>query len=260
MRWFWRLLLVCPLASAQEMGDLSTERPGFTATSGAAGRGVLQLEQGYTFTSSVDGGMRTYLFAGPQAVLRFGLTDTFELRFTTSGYSLETEEFGAGRSVLSGANDFALGAKLRVVKQSVRRPEVAVTASISLPAHGSPFSTSGHDPAFVLAAYKDLPQKFSVAANYNVASVTDPRGRFFSSAQSLWGGRSVGRGFSLFGETFHTSLDRAGSEVAVDGGFFRGLGKHAQIDLAAGHTLAGERPSWFAVAGIVLRVPRPLLH
>jgi hypothetical protein len=260
MRCFCFLLLACTLASGQEMGELSTERPGFTATSGAVGLGVLQLEQGYTFTSSLEGGTKTDIFTGPQAVLRFGLTDAFEVRFSTNGYSLQTEEFAAGRSALSGANDLALGAKLRVVKQSVLRPEIAVTGSISLPSHGSPFTTSGHDPAFVLAAYKDLPGKFSVAANYNVASVTDPRGRFFSSAQSLFGARSVGRGLSLFGEAFHTSLDRAGSEVAVDGGFFRGIGKHAQIDLAAGHTVAGERPSWFAVAGIVLRLPRALLH
>jgi hypothetical protein len=69
--------------------------------------------------------------------------------------------------------------------------------------------------------------------------------------------RNFGGGVSLFGEAFHTTIDRVdGSLVALDGGMFRGLGKHAQLDFSAGHTVSGERPSWFLTAGCVLRVPR----
>jgi hypothetical protein len=67
-------------------------------------------------------------------------------------------------------------------------------------------------------------------------------------------------GVSIFAETFHTTVGRLeGSEVVTDLGTFRGLGRHAQIDLEAGHTVAGERPSWFASVGLVLRDPRTLL-
>jgi Putative MetA-pathway of phenol degradation len=251
MRWVC-FVAVCIGASGQELGELSTERPGFTATSGAVGLGVLQLEQGYTFESARDGGSKLATFSAPQALVRFGITSSLELRFSTIGYEW--------RGAVSGPNDYVVGAKLRVLQQGVARPEVSIIGGVSLPAIGSAFTSSGHDPSFTLAAYKDLPNKFSVAANANMASITDCQGRLFSSGQSLWAARAIGGGVSIFGEAFHTTIGRLeGSEVAVDAGLFRGLGKHAQIDVEAGRTVAGARPSWFASVGCVLRAPRSLL-
>ena len=259
MRWVC-FLVVCISVSAQELGDLSTDRPGFTTPSSVVGLGVLQFEQGYTFESARDDGTQLMTFSVPQALVRFGMADALELRFTTNGYGWQTEQFVSDRNAISGPNDYAVGAKLRVIKQGVAHPEVAIIGGVSLPARGSPFTTTGHDPSFTLAAYKDLPNKFSVAANANFASITDSKGRIFSSGQSLWAARSIGDGMSIFGEAFHTTIGRLeGSEVAVDAGMFSGVGKHMQIDFAAGRTVTGARPSWFASMGLVLRVPRALL-
>jgi hypothetical protein len=260
MRCFYFLLLVCMLAPAQEMGELSTDRPGFTTPSGLVGLGVLQLEQGYTFESARDEGSRLGTVSGPEALVRFGLADWLEVRFSAGGYAWRGEECAGIHTSISGPNDYGWGAKVRVLKQGVARPEVSILGGVSLPALGSPFTSSGHDPSFTLAAYKDLPGKFSLAANANAGSVTDPRGRFLSSGESLWGARTIGHGVSVFGEAFRTTIDRVqGTEVAVDGGVFRGLGKHAQIDFSSGHTVAGVRPSWFATVGCVFRAPRALL-
>lgn len=253
-------LLLCTGLSAQELGDLSTERPGFTATSGVVGLGVLQLEQGYTFERAHADGTRLTTFSGPQALVRFGIADALELRFSTNGYAWQTQQSGAARSALSGPNDYVLGGKLRVFRQGVARPEVSITGGVSLPARGSAFTSSGHDPAFTLAGYKDLPNKFSIAANAIMASITDSKGRIFSSGQSVWAARGIGAGLSIFAETFHTTIGRQeGSEVAMDAGAFRGFGKHVQIDMEAGHTVSGARPSWFASLGCVLRDPHVLL-
>ena len=251
MRWACFLVL-CTSVPAQELGDLTTDRPGFTTPSSVVGLGVLQFEQGYSFESARDGGAKLTTVSGPQALVRFGIADALELRFTTLGYEW--------RGAVSGPNDYAAAAKLRVLKQGVAHPEVAVIGGVSLPARGSPFTSSGHDPSFTLAAYKDIANKFSVAANANFASITDSRGRVFSTGQSLWGARNMGNGMSIFGEAFHTTIGRLeGSEVAVDAGMFCGVGKHMQIDFAAGRTVTGARPSWFASMGLVLRVPRALL-
>jgi len=259
MRWVC-FLFACTGVSAQELGDLSTDRPGFTTPSSTVGLGVLQFEQGYTFENAREEGTKLTTFSGPQALVRFGLADALELRFATDGYGWQTEQFGANRNAFSGPNDYVVCAKLRVLKQGVAHPEVAVIGGLSLPARGSPFTTSGHDPSFTLAAYKDLPGKFSLAANANFASLTDSRGRVFSSGQSLWAARNMGGGMSIFGEAFHTTIGRLeGSEVAMDAGMFRGIGRHVQVDFAAGHTVTGARPSWFASMGLVLRVPRVLL-
>jgi hypothetical protein len=259
MRWLY-LLLTCTGVFAQELGELSTDRPGFTSPSGVVGLGVLQLEQGYTFESAREDGTKLTTFSGPQALVRFGLADAVELRFSTNGYGWQTQQLGAERNGVSGPNDYAVGAKFRVLRQGATRPEVSVIGGLSLPARGSAFTSSGHDPSFTLAASKDLPNKFSLAANANMASITDSRGRIFGSGESLWASRSVGSGVSVFAEAFHTTIGRLeGSEVATDLGMFRGIGRHVQMDVEAGHTISGARPSWFASVGCVLRNPRALL-
>jgi Putative MetA-pathway of phenol degradation len=257
MRCFLLLLFVCVILSAQEIGELSTERPGFTTPSGMVGFGVLQLEEGNTFESAHDGGSRLGTFSLPQALVRFGLSDALELRFSTNGYEWQ---YQAARSTVSGPNDYVLGAKMRVVKQGTVRPEVSVVGGLSLPAAGSVVTSSGHDPLFTLATYKDLPDKFSLAASANMASVSDPQGRYFASGESVWGARSIRAGVSVFAETFRTTIDRVeGSRVAVDAGFFRGLSRNTQIDVSAGHTVAaGQRPAWFLTLGCVFRAPRLL--
>jgi hypothetical protein len=259
MRWTWPLFFSLAL-SAQEIGELSTERPGFTAPSNVVGLGVLQSEQGYTFESARADGTKLRTYSGPQALLRFGIADALELRFSTDGYGWQTQQFGPQRNAVSGSNDLALGMKLRILKQGVVHPEVAVIGSLSLPMRGSPFTTSGHDPSFTLATYKDLPNKFSAAASMNLASASDTGGRIFSSGEGLWAARSIGGGVSMFGEAFRTTIGPLqGSEAGLDAGLFRGFGKHVQVDMEAGRTVTGERPSWFASVGCVLRDPRRLL-
>ena len=162
----------------------------------------------------------------------------------------------AERSAVSGPNDYAVGAKFRMVEQGAKHPEISITGSVSLPASKLAFTSSGHDPSFTLAAYKDLPYKMSLAANANIASVTDAEGRFMSSGESPWAARNMGGGVSIYADAFHTTIGRLlGREVAMDCGLFRGLGKNAQIDLGVGHTVSGSRPAWFVTMGFAFRDP-----
>jgi hypothetical protein len=254
----YAFLFWCTGLAAQELGVLSTERPGYAATSGAVGLGVLQLEQGYTLESAREPTRKVTTYSGPQALVRFGVSDALELRFATNGYAWRSEVTEVGQRAVSGPNDFVVGAKFRIVTQGTARPEFSITGGLSVPARGSFFSTAGYDPSFTLAAYKDLRSNFSLSANLNMASITDSRGRFYSAGQSL----SAGRGFrvvSIFAEAFHTTRGREGSQTTVDGGAFRGLGKHAQIDVCVGHTIAAPWPAQFISLGLVLRNPRALL-
>jgi hypothetical protein len=217
------------------------------------------VENGFTFESAWQDSWKLRTFSGPSAVVRIGISKALELRLSTNGYSWQSLRLGTERSSVSGANDPILGAKLRLVEQGAKRPEVSITGGISMPARGSAFTSSGHDPNFTLAAYKDLPDKFSLAANANFASVTDSRGRIFSSGQSLWGARDMGP-VSIYADVFRTTIGRLqGSEGAMDFGLFRGLGKNAQIDVGAGHTVAGTVPAWFVTMGFAFRDPHRLM-
>jgi len=246
---------------AGALPDLSTERPGFSVPSSPVGLGILQLETGYTFEWARLGPAQLRTYAAPQAMIRFGLTKTLELRFSTVGYEWQSAHIAGQRSVVSGGNDFVLGAKFRVIPQAEKgiRPEISVISGLSIPARGQPFTSGGWDPYFTLAADKDLPNKFSLVANMNYASVSDSVGRLFSSGESVWVTRPL-KPFGVFAEVFRTTIARGlGSEVVADIGCYKGIGKHMQIDVEAGHTVAGLRPSMYASVGLVIRAPRALL-
>src|SRR4029079_12127360 len=51
---------------------LETDRPDFTESATTVGKGVCQLETGYTFTSDNSGGVRTANHSFPEALLRVG--------------------------------------------------------------------------------------------------------------------------------------------------------------------------------------------
>jgi hypothetical protein len=266
------ILMACTFAAfaqdnlAQDnLGDLMTDRPGFTSPSGVVGLGVLQLEKGYTFQSVNQGGATMKTLSGPITLLRFGVTPTLELGFATNGYSWESlhnnlNSTGLNTQSLSGPSDYTVSAKMRLREQTKCLPEFSVTGGLSIPARGSSFTSGGYDPLFTLAAYKDLPHGFSVAANQNFASVSDPSGRYYSSGESLWLSHKLLH-VPVFAEVFHTTLDRQdGSETALDAGIYQGIGKNIQIDAEAGHTVSGSRPAWFASLGFVFRDPHRLFH
>ena len=61
---------------------LVTDRPDFTESTVTVGRGVMQLECGYTFTADDEAGVRTNNHSFPETLLRVGmLAEWFELRF-----------------------------------------------------------------------------------------------------------------------------------------------------------------------------------
>ncbi len=250
-------------AAADGLGDMNAERPGFTTASAPVGLGVLQLEQGFTYEwARLEGagfGTRFGTISVPQDVLRFGITSGLELRFSTVGYSIQSVKSVAGSGRVWGPNDYIFGAKARLLKQHDIMPEISVIGGLSFPFQRSAFTSAGHDPSFTIAATKDLPRKLSVIANVDLASLSDTRGRIFSSSETLWLTRSM-RHASPFGEVFHTTIGRGlGSEVVAAAGFYRMFGKHVQIDAEAGHTFTGVRPSLYASLGLVIRVPEPLL-
>lgn len=248
-------------AFSQDLPDLSAERPGFSTPSAPVGLGVLQLETGYTYEWARLGRARLGTLSGPQSVVRFGVTKALELRFSTNGYAWQSSKLNGQRTTLSGGNDYVVGAKLRVIKQSERGyiPEVSVIGGVTLPSKGSPFTSGAHDPYFTLAADKDLPKSFSLIANANFASVTDNYGRLYNSGEGFWVTRSM-KPVSVFAEVFHTTMGRGlGSEVVADMGIYKGIGKHMQLDFEAGHTIAGDRPSLYASMGIVIRAPKALI-
>ena len=239
-----------------ELGGLLPDRPGFTTPTSVVGPGVLQFESGYVLESAREDGVRVRIFSGFQTLARFGLSRRLEVRLSTNGYCWRAEP----NRDLRDPGDSGISAKFRLMDQRRVWPELAVVGGMSMPVRGSAFTTGGRDPAFTLALYKDLPRKFNITGNINAASVTDAGGRYHASGASVSVGYPLWKGISGYGELYRTTICRgAGSASVTDAGFSRTLGNNYQIDIEAGHTVAGVRPSWFAGIGLVIRAPHRLL-
>ena len=257
MKYFFFFVGACAFAQ-ESLGPLQPDRPGFTSPSGVVGVGVFQLENGYTFESARSGATEMKTLSGPQTLIRFGVTEALEVRYATNGYSWQALRSSGFDGAAQGASNSVVSAKLRVLEQTPLLPELAVTGGLSLPLKGSAFAGTGYDPSFSFAAVKDLPRGLSLAGNLNAASITDENGRYSSPAESLRISENLGFA-SVFFEAYRTVISRTeGTATALDAGLFREIGKNIQMDIAAGHTIDGQRPAWFASLGFVYRAPKRL--
>jgi len=104
---------------------LVSDRPDFTEASTTVGRGVSQLEMGYTFISDDDGAGRLRAHSFPEALLRVGaFAEWFEFRF---GYKHGRDKTTTGAGTAIDQTDaLYLGIKLGLTPQEGILPEMAL--------------------------------------------------------------------------------------------------------------------------------------
>ena len=78
---------------------INTERSDFTDLTYTVGKGITYLETGYTYTHFIDSSTRFSQRDIPNILVRYGVTDEFELRLGWTGYTMIDQ-----RDLPSGAN------------------------------------------------------------------------------------------------------------------------------------------------------------
>ncbi|WP_419856657.1 transporter [Candidatus Palauibacter irciniicola] len=126
-----------------QRGPLVADRPDFTEAAATVGRGVVQLEFGYTYEydrpEGGRGGVWTHSLGEP--LLRIGvLGDRLELRLGLSPVSVGA---GAdGRSFTeTGMEDLYLGTKLLLAEQEGLRPALAILPQVTVPTGSDAFTS-----------------------------------------------------------------------------------------------------------------------
>ena len=70
----------CPEGKNPYAERIETERHDFTQSATTVGRGVVQIEAGYTFFYEDEDGKRETAHTGPETMFRFGLSEDIEFR------------------------------------------------------------------------------------------------------------------------------------------------------------------------------------
>ncbi|GIS60629.1 MAG: hypothetical protein CM1200mP2_28540 [Planctomycetaceae bacterium] len=237
---------------------LVTDRPDFTEASSTVGRGVVQLEAGYTFMMDKEGTEKVHEHSGGEPLIRWGMgADWLELRFALLPTTRSTDD-GSGWRTVGGTEDLYLGAKLGLTPQDCHFPEMAIILQSTVPTGSNEFTSDETLPGFNLIYAWEVNDKISLAgstqANRRLDDGTNQA--YVEVAQSVAVGLGLSDHIGLYTEWFTlmpNGADTAEVEHYFNGGFTLLLSNDVQFDIRAGHGLNQASDDFFAGIGLSVR-------
>lgn len=173
-------------ATAARVPDLTeplvTDRPDFTEASSTVGRGVAQLEMGYTYTIDDDGSATTKSHSVPETLMRYGIAhDWLELRL---GWNYAHESV-SGLS-MDGSEDLYLGVKFGLTSQEGWFPEMAVIPQTTVPTGARNFSAGEVLPGVNWLYGWDINDFLSTAGSTQFNRAIDDTGIAYTEWAQSW--------------------------------------------------------------------------
>lgn len=177
-------LALAPVFHAQDQNaqngpaPINTERPAFTDSGVVVPKESLQIENGFVETTTL--GRQSFDF--PETLLRFGVTDKTELRFTAPDYD---QNYYAGTGFGSGWSDLMVGVKQQL--GPFHRFDLSLIVSLSFPTGANSVSSHSYDPEVQLPWSRKLSASWTTAGMLSVygqprtCHETRPGRRLFSS-------------------------------------------------------------------------------
>lgn len=231
-----------------------TDRPDFTEASSTVGRGVLQIENGYTFSFDDNGVDEKRSHSYPETLWKIGvLADWLELRFA---YNYADEDVGG--ITATGSEDIYLGTKLSLTGQAGILPQTAIILQMTVPTGDDSFSADEVLPGINYLYSWDVNDFISFAGSTqaNRAIEALPGTSYAEFAQSFAIGYSLTDRLGAFTEWFvfvpHSAED-ARNEHYLDGGFTFYITDNIMWDIRAGMGLDEDADDFFAGSGLSFR-------
>jgi hypothetical protein len=236
---------------------LVTDRPDFTEASSTVGRGVAQLEFGYTYVDDQSGSDRTQFHSYGESLLRLGvLADWLELRFALFPLVRQTTAAGISDST-GGLADLYLGVKLGLTPQEGILPEMALIPQMFVPTGSNAFTSDQVEPGVNWIYSWDINDFFSTAGSTQANRRVDDSGNaYVRIAQSWTVAYSLTDRLGAYTEWFSlipNGADTVHTESYFNGGFTFLLSDDVQWDIRAGVGLNGAADDFFTGTGLSIR-------
>ena len=236
---------------------LVADRPDFTEAAVTVGRGVSQIEFGYTYEYDEDGADRTRAHSYPQILLRQGIfAEWLEFRLGWS-YLDEDSRVSGVESSATGSEDLYLGFKIALTPQECMLPETAVILQMTVPLGADDITTDEVMPGINFIYGWELNDTFSVAGSTQLNRALDDTGEYYTEiAQSAVLGVGITDNIGGYAEWyafFPHSADTAVVEHVFNGGFTYHFTNNFMWDIEAGVGLNDAAPDYFVGTGGVIR-------
>lgn len=240
-----------------ELGPITTDRPDFTEASSTVGKGVVQLETGYTFTTdNAANQVDTHSWGEP--LLRVGVLANW-LEFRIAAFPITQQTTGTTNRNDSGFEDLYLGFKIGLTPQDGWLPESAILPQMNVPAGATAFTDGIVLPGANYLVSWELTEKLSLAASTQFNSAVDGTDKLYTEwAQSVAISRSITDKFGMYSEWFGLFPDNANDalpEQYFNGGFTYLLNDNFQFDIRAGLGLNETSDDFFVGSGFSIRFP-----
>jgi hypothetical protein len=135
---------------------INTDRPDFTDAPYSVGKGVTIIENGYTFRNINDHESQIHQTRRsiPETLLRYGVTDEFELRLKWNGYVISDTHnlFNGLRTQTFGTDDLLVAIKYELRQQDVFIPMLTFLTGSTLPSGTNGVSSNTMQPFVNLVA------------------------------------------------------------------------------------------------------------
>jgi hypothetical protein len=258
---------------------VNTDRPDFTDATYSVGEGVTIIETGYTFRRAFDHATDTVQSRRslPEALVRYGLTNEFEVRLKWNGYVMsDLHDRSTGiHQQLFGGDDLITSIKYEVWQQNGALPMLTFLTGSTLPTGTNGISSNQTQPfANFVAGWgfrRWLYLKLSTGIDWQKTSVStlfgggsEPTGPivvflrdninvYHFSASLLYQALPRVGGFAeLFGFAQTGGADNRGA-VYFDTGLFLYATTNVQFDVRYGLRLSDRVDELFAGAGYSVR-------
>jgi hypothetical protein len=231
------LCLICACAHAQDADVLTTDRPDFVESSDVVGKGRFQIETSVAIERDQANFRKDRTLTTP-TLLRFGVSDTVELRLETEGRTLYKSENSLTGATFEtrGYSDLSAGLKWHVQDGHGGSPSIAWLLHADLDSGSAPFQGNGIRPSLRLVTEWELPNDFSLGVMPGIIyDKTDDGQRFYNGVFGVVLGKAWNTRFRTFVEIAAPQIASAkygGSMATFDVGAAYLLSNLCQIDLA----------------------------
>jgi Putative MetA-pathway of phenol degradation len=238
---------------------LVTDRPDFTESSVTVGRGVVQLEMGYTYTFDADNLTSSKQHSYPELLVRIGmLADWFELRLDQNIGGETDTVFGGPVDSATGAEDLGIGCKIALTPQKCILPETAIILEMSVPTGDDDFTADDVLPGFSYCYGWTINDQWETGALTGLhRQVDDDTNDPYVEFEQSWTlVRSWTDNISSYTEWYcfvPCSADTNHTQQYFDGGFSVLLSDDVQWDIRAGVGLNQAADDYFVGSGLSVR-------
>lgn len=252
------LIFLTFAASAQQ---IITDRPDQTEASSTVGKGILQIESGFSFMTEdmVDPiptlqvprrERRLETYAWPNTLFRIGIARRFELRVVTQPELQRTFNYNRETNQVFGLADLQVGFKVNLLQAKEGRPEIGFLSHVVLPT--GTFGISGEEYGVInkLAVTHSLSETHTVAWNLGYDYLGTGNGNLF---YSLAWGISISDRISIYLEPYGAIDNLSDLVASADAGFTYLLKDNMQFDYSFGLGITHEM-NYHAV-GLSVRLP-----